>query len=980
MSKNIKSVDDLSGMSHYEIVTSQSLDELKTLGIILKHKKSGARIVVMSNDDDNKVFFVGFKTPPMDSTGAAHIVEHTVLCGSKNFPVKDPFIELEKGSLNTFLNAITYPDKTIYPVASCNDKDFQNLIHVYMDAVFYPNIYYKKQIFEQEGWHYELENKEDELKINGIVYNEMKGAFSSPEQVLFRLIKKSLFPDTAYGTESGGDPDNIPDLSYEEFLEFHKKYYHPVNSYIYLYGDMDIEEKLNWLDKEYLGHFDQINVDSHIEEQKAFDKPKEVVTSYSISAEESMNNNTYVSYNAVVGTSLDAKLVMSMKILEYVLLSAPGAPLKQALLDAKVGQDILSDYDSSIMQPMFSIIAKSANESDKEQFLTVIHDTLEKIVKNGIDEKALRAAINFYEFKYREADFGQFPKGLMYGIQLLESWLYDDTKPFIHMEANGIFTFLKDKIGSGYFEELIQRYLLDNNHVSVVIVKPEIGLTAKVEEETKKKLAAYKASLSEEEINQIIENTKELTRCQEEPSTQEQLKTIPLLEREDVKKEAQPIYNKINIIDNATVVQHDIFTNQIAYLRILFDAKYVPNDLVPYVGLLSTVLGYVDTNKHSFLELSNEINIHTGGINTFISSYVKKNDINNYKPVFAFKIKVLYQELAVAVELLNEIIHESKLGDSKRMLEILMEIKSRLQMKLNSAGHSVAVSRATSYYSQAAMFDELTGGISYYRFIDGLVNDFDNKHEEITKSLEQVMDCLFRKDTVLLSVTADDEGYEILKPLIKPFIESLSDARVTTSLGKFDCVKLNEGFKTASKVQYVARTGNYIEKGYSYTGALRVLKSILSFDYLWNNIRVKGGAYGAMCGFSFDGNGYFTSYRDPNLTETNKIYDQVVDYIANFDVDDRDMTKYIIGTISGVDTPLNPAAKGGRSLASYLSDMTTMDFQRERDQILSATKEDIRALAGLVKAILADDNLCVIGNETKLQENADMFGEIKSLI
>lgn len=980
MSKNIKSVDELNTMSQYEIVTSQSLDELKTLGIILKHKKSGARVVVMSNDDDNKVFFVGFKTPPMDSTGAAHIVEHTVLCGSKNFPVKDPFIELEKGSLNTFLNAITYPDKTIYPIASCNDKDFQNLMHVYMDAVLYPNIYSKKQIFEQEGWHYELENKEDELKINGIVYNEMKGAFSSPEQVLFRLIKKSLFPDTAYGMESGGDPDNIPDLSYEEFLDFHKKYYHPVNSYIYLYGNMDIEEKLNWLDKEYLSDFDQIKVNSHIDIQKSFDKPKEVVTSYSISAEEPVDNNTYISYNAVVGTTLDAKLVMSMKILEYVLLSAPGAPLKQAILDAKIGQDILSDYDSSIMQPMFSIIAKNANESDKDKFLKVIDETLAMIVKDGIDEKALRAAINFYEFKYREADFGQFPKGLMYGIQLLESWLYDDAKPFAHMEANKVFAFLKEQIGSGYFEELIKQYLIDNNHVSVVIVKPEIGLTAKVEEEIKKKLESYKASLSDDMLDQIIENTKELTRYQEQSSTAEELQSIPLLTREDIGKEAQPIYNKIKMVDTTTIVQHDIFTNQIAYLRVLFDAKYVPNDLVPYIGLLSTFLGYVDTEKHSFLELSNEINIHTGGINTFISTYVKKNDITNYKPVLAFKVKVLYQELGVAMELLNEIIHESKLGDRKRMLEILMEIKSRLQMKLNSSGHSIAVSRATSYYSQAAMFDELTSGISYYRFIESLVNDFESKQEEITNNLEQVRDCLFRKDTVLLSVTADDEGYQLFDPFIKPFIDRLSDAQITTSLGKFDCKKLNEGFKTASKVQYVARTGNYREDGYSYTGVLRVLKSILSFDYLWNNIRVKGGAYGAMCGFSFDGNGYFTSYRDPNLTETNTIYDKVVDYIANFDVDDRDMTKYIIGTISNVDTPLNPAAKGGRSLASYLSDMTTMDFQREREQILSATKEDIRALAGLVKAILADNNLCVIGNEIKLQDNADMFGVIKSLI
>lgn len=980
MSKNIKSIDELGNLSQYEVITSQPIDELKTLGIILRHKKSGARIVVMSNDDDNKVFFVGFKTPPLDSTGAAHIVEHTVLCGSKNFPVKDPFIELEKGSLNTFLNAITYPDKTIYPIASCNDKDFQNLMHVYMDAVFYPNIYNRKQIFEQEGWHYELDSKEGELKLNGIVYNEMKGAFSSPEQVLFRLIKKSLFPDTPYGTESGGDPENIPDLSYEEFLDFHKRYYHPVNSYIYLYGDMDIEEKLKWLDKEYLSDFEQIHVDSHIDTQKAFDKPIEVETSYSIAADESVKDNTYLSYNAVVGTTLDAKLVMAMKVLEYVLLSAPGAPLKQAILDAGIGQDILSDYDSSIMQPMFSIIAKNANVEEKDQFLTVIKDTLQSIVKEGIDEKALRAAINFYEFKYREADFGQFPKGLMYGINLLESWLYDDTKPFIHMESNEIFAFMKEKIGTGYFEELIQKNLLDNTHASVVVVKPEIGLTAKVEEATKKKLAEYKASLSDKEIEQIIENTKELTRYQEEPSTQEELKSIPLLERDDIKKEAQPIYNKIMMVDKTTVLQHDIFTNEIAYLRILFDAKYVPNDLVPYIGLLSTVLGYVDTNKHSFLELSNEINIHTGGINTFISTYVKKNDFTNYKPVLAFKIKVLYKEIAVAMELLNEIIHESKLGDNKRMLEILKEIKSRLQMKLNSSGHSVAVSRATSYYSQAAMFDELTGGISYYRFIDGLINEFDQKQEEITNNLKQVMDCLFRKDTVLLSVTADDAGYQIFNPLIKPFLDSLKDNEIQTSLGNFDCKKLNEGFKTASKVQYVARTGNYREKGFAYTGTLRILKSILSFDYLWNNIRVKGGAYGSMCGFSFDGNGYFTSYRDPNLKETNVIYNQVIDYIANFEVDERDMMKYIIGTISSIDTPLNPAAKGGRSLACYLSDMTTMDFQRERDQILSATQEDIRALSSLVGAILADNNLCVIGNETKLEENADMFGVIKSLM
>jgi Zn-dependent M16 (insulinase) family peptidase len=849
-----------------------------------------------------------------------------------------------------------------------------------MDAVFYPNIYKKEEIFKQEGWHYELENEEADLKINGIVYNEMKGAFSSPEQVLFRLIKKSLFPDTPYGTESGGDPEYIPDLSYQEFLDFHKKYYHPVNSYIYLYGDMDIEEKLEWLDKEYLCNFEQIEVDSNINVQKPFTETKEVTANYPIAETESVKENTYLSYNVVIGTTLDERLVMSLKILEFVLLSTPGAPLKQALLDAKIGQDVLSDYDSSIMQPMFSIVSKNAEVEDKERFLQVIKSTLERIAKDGVNEKALRAAINYYEFKYREADFGQYPKGLMYGLQLLESWLYDDRKPFIHVKANDTFAFLKEQIGTGYFEKLILEHLLDNKHASVVIVKPETGLSAKMEAEVIKRLAEYKAGLSKEEIERLIADTKALEVFQDTPSTKEELEAIPLLEREDIGTQAHPVNNVEIPFKETKVLHHNYFTNGIGYVRALFDARYVPNSLVSYVGLLSTVLGYVDTKNFSFLELSNEINIHTGGINTFISTYVNRSDYTAYKPVLAFRVKVLYEKMPIAFNLLNEIIHETKLDDEKRMYEILLEIKSRLQMKLNSSGHSVAVSRATSYYSQAAMFEEMTSGIYFYRFIEDLVANFDAKKVEIKENLQKVMDCLFRKDTLLLSITADEEGYQSFSKQVDSFTSQLADQAINTSLEKFECKKLNEGFKTASKVQYVAKTGNYRKEGFNYTGSIRILKTILNFDYLWNNVRVKGGAYGAFCGFSYDGNGYFASYRDPNLAETSRIYDQVGDYVAKFDVDERDMMKYIIGTISGIDTPLNPAAKGGRSLSSYLSGLTTEDYQKERDEILSTTKEDIRALADLVASVTKENNICVIGNETKLKENERMFGEIKSLI
>lgn len=973
MSKNIKDSRELKQMSAYELVTEEKIDELKSLGLIFRHKKTGARVLVLSNDDDNKVFSIGFRTPPTDSTGVPHIVEHTVLCGSDKFPSKDPFVELVKGSLNTFLNAMTYPDKTIYPVASCNDKDFQNLIHVYLDAVFYPNIYKKEEIFKQEGWHYELESEESELKYNGVVYNEMKGVFSSPEQQLFRLIQKSLFPATAYGVESGGDPDYIPDLSYEEFLNFHKRYYHPSNSYIYLYGDMDIEEKLEWIDKEYLNKFEYAPIDSTIHMQEAFKDTKELVDYYSVAENESLEGKTYLSYNTVIGTSLDKELYLAFQVLEFVLLASPGAPLKQALIDAGIGKDILSSYDNGMLQPVFSIIAKNTEEDKKDEFISIIRDTLRGIVEKGIDQKSLQAAINYYEFKYREADFGNFPKGLMYGIQILDSWLYDDSAPFIHIKANETFELLKNKIGTGYYEQLVQKYILDNAHTSLVVVKPQVGLTKEKEEKVKEKLKTYKDSLSKEEILKLIKETKELEVFQETPSTKEELEKIPLLSREDIDKKAQPLYNEVKDIDGVKTLHHNVFTNGIGYVKLLFDVNKVPNELTSYLGLLSTVLGYIDTTKHSYLELSNEINIHTGGITTDVNVYGKKGTTDDFTGKFEIRTKVLYDNMEKAFSLIEEMIEDTKFDDEKRLLEIISETKSRLQMRMNSAGHSVAVNRALSYFSKAMFFNELVSGISYYQFIEELERDFDKKKNEIIANLKTLMTCIFRKENLLISCTADDNGYELMREQGVKLLNHLATTPITSKMGPFNPKKLNEGFKTSSKVQYVARTGNFVEAGYKYTGALKVLKLILSYDYLWINIRVKGGAYGCMSGFSLEGNGYFTSYRDPNLRETNEIYNKLYDYVKDFNVDDRDMTKYIIGTISSVDTPLNPSAKGGRSLTAYLSGITYEDIQRDRDQVLSATVEDIRNLADLVKSVIDADNICVIGNETKIEENKDLF-------
>lgn len=496
-------------LDKYELLQEKEIKDLNSTGLLLKHKKSGARVVVLANDDENKVFSIGFKTPPYNDTGLQHIIEHTVLCGSRKYPVKDPFVELCKGSLNTFLNAMTYPDKTVYPVASCNDVDFKNIMDVYMDAVFYPNIYSRPQIFKQEGWHYEMESQDAPLHYNGVVYNEMKGAYSSPDEVLSRYTFVSLFPDTCYSNESGGDPDKIPTLSYEEFLNYHKNYYHPVNSYIYLYGNMDVQERLDYLDQEYLKDFDKsgVVIDSEIDHQKKFDTMVTMTKEYAITEDEEEENNTYLSYNVVVGDALDAKLSIAMQVLDYALIIAPGAKLKQALIDKGIGDDIYSSYESSACQPMYSIIAKNANPEQKDAFLETIREVLSDILKNGVDERTILAGINYYEFKYREADFGAFPKGLMYGLQLMDSWLYDETKPFIHIECSETFETIKKECKEGLFEEIIREYLLDNTHSSMIVLKPKKNLTEKMDARTDARLQEYKKTLSKEEIDRIVADT-----------------------------------------------------------------------------------------------------------------------------------------------------------------------------------------------------------------------------------------------------------------------------------------------------------------------------------------------------------------------------------------------------------------------------------------------------------------------------------------
>ncbi|RKI28994.1 insulinase family protein [bacterium 1xD8-6] len=988
MAASIKDISQVNIPEAYELIKGEFVSEAGSFVLTLRHKLSHARVLVFSNEDENKVFNIGFRTPPKDSKGVPHIIEHTVLCGSKNFPVKDPFVELVKGSLNTYLNATTYPDKTMYPVASCNDKDFKNLMYVYMDAVFYPNIYHYEEIFKQEGWHYELDNEDDEITYNGVVYNEMKGAYSSEERVLECFVMSQLFPDNTYCQESGGDPRHIPDLTYQDYLDFHRTYYHPSNSYIYLYGDMDVEERLVFMDEQYLRHFPAISVDSEIPLQKPFGSMKELTTSYAVAKDADCTEKTYYAFATVMDVTLDQKICKAFEVLFYVLVEMPGAPLKQALLDAGIGSDVDGEFCDILRQSMFSISTKNAKKGQKQDFYRVIRETLEKLVAEGIDRKVLEAAINGMEFKEREADFGSFPKGLLYGTRIFKTWLYNDNDPYSPLCYDEYYAFLREQLGTDYFEKLIQAYLLDNPHAVLVDMVPEPGLAEKMEEETAKKLREYKESLSAEEIGKLIADTKALKAYQEEASPKEMLEKIPMLKREDIRKEIRPYHNEEKQIDGIKVLHHNIPTNDIVYLRMLFDIDGL-EDYLPQASFLSTLLGYMDTQKHTYTEFDTETNFYTGGITSDLDIYCCNRDSDDYRLKFEVRTKVLRNHLKEALDLMAEMMFETLFTDEKHLREVVAEGRSRLKVRLLTSGHQAAASRATSCFSKSSWLNDHYLGIGYYEYLVQLDEHFEEEKERLAAGCRALLAKAFRREGLLVSITGADAEYAELEKELPAFLGRLAsfeesstgdEESALSKMTKYIPVPVSnqEGFTTPAEIQYVAVGGSFAGVPHNF-GALRVARHLLNYDYLWNEVRVKGGAYGVACQFQREGDGYFTSYRDPNLSSTIDVYEGAADYLENYTADEREITKTIIGTISGMDVPLTPNMNGSRSLTGYLSGITEEELQKERNQVLNCSLEDIRSLAPVMRAVADSSNLCVIGNERHLTDEKELFAVLKPL-
>ncbi|MCR5715299.1 MAG: insulinase family protein [Lachnospiraceae bacterium] len=968
----------------YEVLQKQQIDDLHSVGMLLRHKKTGARVALLQNDDENKVFYIGFRTPPVDSCGSAHIVEHSVLCGSEKFPLKDPFVELAKGSLNTFLNAMTYPDKTVYPVASCNDRDFRNLMHVYLDAVFYPNIYREEKIFRQEGWHYEMEDADAPLTLNGVVYSEMKGAFSSPDDVLERYVLNSLYPDTSYGFESGGDPEVIPSLTYEKFLEFHKRYYHPSNSYIYLYGDMDFAEQLEFIDREYLSKFDAQPIDSTLKLQKPFERLSQVQVSYPISDQEEEQDNTYLAINKTIATSLDRDLYLAFQVLDYCICSAPGAPLKQALIDAGIGKDVYSVYEGGIMQPYFSVIAKNANLSQKDEFEKIYTEVLTKLATEGLDQNALYAALNYYEFKYREGDYGSYPKGLMMGLQMFDSWLYDEMQPFMHIEALATFEKLKQSVPNGYFEQLIKTYLLENASGSYVVLVPEKGLTGKKEKALEEQLSAYKASLSKEEIERIVRETRELKAYQEAEDTPEVLAMLPHLTRADMKKEADTPVTEEFTEAGIKVLYHPVVTNGIVYVRLMFDCDHVPEEYFRYLNIFRNFMGLMNTEHYSYADLFNECNRRSGGISTAMSGFTKVERPEEYLFTFDLRASALDSQVGDVFELGEEMLLHTDWSDEKRLKELLEELVSKAQGELLSAGNSFALQRAMSYQFESSAASELLNGISGFRFIEDLTKNFDAKKEELIEKLQELSRIVLRPEHLIVDVTAEEAGFDKVRAQIASFKEKLYIGACAAGTEKFhpQTSQKNEAFTSASQVQYVAIAGDYRKSGVPYSGAFKVLKVMLSYDYLWTNIRVLGGAYGCMCNFNRNGSGFFVSYRDPHCKRTMEVYRKVADFLEGFEESkehEEKLTQYMIGAIGDLDAPKTPKSRGAYSLDAYMSEISHERLQKERDELLHVSGADIRRLGKAVRAMVDCNNLCTLGGEDKIHHAKDEFMHIESL-
>jgi presequence protease len=959
----------------YRLIEKRFVKEVNADCYLFEHIKSGARVLKIAADDPNKTFSITFKTIPESDAGTPHILEHSLLNGSKNFPVKSPFDVLSKGSLNTFLNAYTFPDFTSFPVASVNEKDYFNLMHVYLDAVFNPLLYSDPRIFMQEGWHYELTDKKGDLEYKGVVYNEMKGAFSSPERELWYQIQRNIFPDNGYKYSSGGYPSAIPSLTYQDFVSFHKRHYHPSNSYIFLYGDADMGKELEFIDKEYLSKYDKEEVVPDPAPNPPFKAMREFNGFYPVIEGTPTDHKTYLALNWVIGNGTDQATVTALDILADVLVNQETGPIRKALQQAGIGKDIYAAAQN-MQQNLFTIVVQNAQVTDKDSFRNVVMKTLEQVVKNKIDRQALEGSINRMAFRLREGDDAQ--KGIAYNTRAMETWMFTND-PFPALEYETQLTKLNKALNSTYLEDLIKTDFIDNTYSLLLTLDPKPGLEKENAALIRNELADYRKKLSPAEVDSIVKTTGSLIEYQKKEDDSTALAKIPVLKTSDVKREAAWYDVKEEKSGPISMLYHEEFTNHIVYMNYWFDMRVLSQDLIPYAAVLTELLGKMDADGYSYEQLDKALNVNTGDFSASLGLFIPDYNDNTILPEFRLQMKTTSEKLDTSVKLLTTIVTSTKLEDKARLGELLRRLQTQVESNVTRNGYNVALNRLESYYSNRGVFNDMIRGASYYWFLTDLVKQYSTDPDKVIARLKEVKEALFIKNNLLTGTTSSQEDYRSFKKSLDVLTSKLPEKTVAYQVWALNPVVKNEGIETASKVQYVLQGFDFRKLGIPWDGKWNVLSQVMSTDWLQTRIRVVGGAYGGFSGIGRNGTFYLASYRDPNLKETLDNFHGTIDYLNKFDADSMTMTRYIIGTIANLDYLMTPSEKGELAFRRYMEHLTKQDVQKDRDDVLSTTPADIRNMSSILAKVLDQKVYCVYGSEDKLKANKDLFKTLVTL-
>ncbi len=950
----------------FELIDDQQIPELNTRARLWRHAKTGAELLSLENDDENKAFSINFRTPWNDSTGVAHIMEHSVLCGSQKYPVKEPFVELMKGSLNTFLNAFTYPDKTVYPVASTNLKDFYNLIDVYLDAVLHPSI--TPYTLMQEGWHYELDAPDGKISYKGVVFNEMKGAYSSPDGVMEEKGKSHLFPDTPYNHDSGGNPENIPDLTYEQFKKFHETFYHPSNARIFFYGDDDPEERLRIIEAAFQS-YTAIKLNSQAPLQTPFKTPKFITEQYESSDDPDAKAQVTVNWMLPEVTSMEESL--GLRILEHILIGTPASPLRKALIDSGLGEDLAgTGLEANLRQMMVSVGLKGIEDADAARAEGLVLETLQLLAETGIDPQTIAASMNTVEFALRENNTASFPRGLAMMLGVMEDWNYG-RDPIEALRFEAPLTAIKAKVsaGSGYFEGLIRKYLLDNQHRVMLLLMPDADLSARRLEVEEHRLDQERARMSSDEVNRFIDATRELHRRQETPDTPEALATIPMLQRSDLEPKIKTIPVEISQNGESTILYHDLSTNGILYLDLGFNLRALKQEYLPYIPVFSRALLETGTAEEDFVQLMQRIGQRTGGIypSTFTSASRKAPD----GAVWLFiRGKAMVSQTSDLLGILRDVLNNAQLHDRDRIRQIVLEEKAGMEAGLTNAGHRIVSARLKARYSQADWAAEVMGGIDQLFFLRKLLQQIDQNWAGVQIIFEEMRTLLLRQPYALCNATVDGASWNVVRGQVTDFLSALPAERLKVETWDPEAMPPSEGLTIPSQVNFVGKGANLYRSGYQLHGSSFVITPYLRGTYMWDKIRVQGGAYG---GFSiFDNNSgafSYVSYRDPNLDQSLAAYDQAGAFLRNLDINEAELTKAIIGAIGEIDAYQLPDAKGYTSLARYLIGIDDEERQRLRDEVLGTTAADFHKFGEVLDAARADSAVVVLGAAEAVQNS-----------